>query len=278
MTASYERRGFTLIELLVVIAIIAILIALLLPAVQQAREAARRSQCRNNLKQWGLALQNYHDQHRKFPIGNASMKNWGFQAMILPQLDQVPLHRMCNFNFPGTCFSYNATLAPDKQPAGRQLTVSNCSSDPLVGMMHTTSGSGNYSPGNYLGVMGLTATDGKGVLYSDSNTSMSSIKDGTSQTLMMGERGIPRDLYWGWLVCGSGVTGLGDGDSVLATTIGLSKGNDDGTHNQHFWSYHQGGAQFLMADGSVRFLNLNIDYRMFQALSTKAGGEVVAGY
>src|SRR5579885_2974643 len=91
-----RRKAFTLIELLVVIAIIAVLIALLLPAVQQAREAARRSQCKNNLKQYGLALANYHDTYGMFPIGGtggccAVAPNIGFQVRLLPYLDQAPL-------------------------------------------------------------------------------------------------------------------------------------------------------------------------------------------
>src|SRR5882724_3782063 len=97
------RRGFTLIELLVVIAIIAVLVALLLPAVQQAREAARRSQCKNNLKQYGLAMHNYHEAHGMFAIGGT---NWGgpglsFHARLLPYMDQTPLYNMINQRYNG---------------------------------------------------------------------------------------------------------------------------------------------------------------------------------
>ncbi len=273
-----QPAGFTLIELLVVIAIIAILIALLLPAVQQAREAARRSQCRNNFKQWGLALQNYHDRHRIFPIGNVATKLWGFQAMILPELDQTSIHKLCNFKYAGDCFAFNASVPLDMQPAGKQLTVSFCPSDPLSQQTKDFPGIGSYAPGNYLGVMGLTSTDKKGVLYSNSDTSMASIKDGTSQTLMMGERGIPTDLYWGWLICGAGYDATGYGDNLMTTTIGLSRGDPSGAHNGHFWTYHSGGGHFLMADGSVRFINISINLSLFQGLSTKAGNEVVTEF
>ena len=102
-----RSRGFTLIELLVVIAIIAVLIALLLPAVQQAREAARRTQCRNNLKQIGLALHNYLSTHTVFPfgkgapyVGAAGYARWSQHAMILPYIDQAPLYNSIDFNNP----------------------------------------------------------------------------------------------------------------------------------------------------------------------------------
>src|SRR5437660_1842136 len=101
MKRSPRRQGFTLIELLVVIAIIAVLIALLLPAVQQAREAARRSQCKNNLKQYGLALANYHDVYKMYPIGGD--QTWGnstylgWQPRILPFIDQMPIFNQINF-------------------------------------------------------------------------------------------------------------------------------------------------------------------------------------
>jgi hypothetical protein len=114
--------------------------------------------------------------------------------------------------------------------------------------------------------------------HSNSNTKIADIRDGTSQTLMMGERGIPDDLYWGWLICGYGTNGTGFGDNLLTTTVGLSAGKPDGSHNTHYWSHHSGGCQFLVADGSVRFVSLNISLKMFQALSTKAGGETVSDF
>src|SRR5471032_1874804 len=106
-----RKRGFTLIELLVVIAIIAVLIALLLPAVQQAREAARRTQCKNNLKQFGLAMANYHDVYRRFPQGGtiACCDNGpqiGYMVRLFPFLDQAPMFNQINMNAP------NAFLIP----------------------------------------------------------------------------------------------------------------------------------------------------------------------
>ena len=142
---SGRHRGFTLIELLVVIAIIAILIALLLPAVQQAREAARRTQCKNNMKQIGLALHNYHDTHGSFPMA-FSQWSWNglsfpvdqaptfnYHVYILPFIDQAPLYNQLNF-------SVSSRVAPNAQFAGLIIPAFQCPSDPIAGI--TRSGSG----------------------------------------------------------------------------------------------------------------------------------------
>src|SRR5258708_29282301 len=133
MRRNAAPRAFTLIELLVIIAIIAVLVALVLPAVQQAREAARRTECRNKLKQFGIALHNYHDAHQNFPIGNVGNRFWTFQSMILPFLDQVPLYERCSFNYPGTCFNSNVAAGPVKTAAGISLPLYGCPSDPHTG-------------------------------------------------------------------------------------------------------------------------------------------------
>jgi prepilin-type N-terminal cleavage/methylation domain-containing protein len=280
-------RGFTLVELLVVIAIIGILVALLLPAVQAAREAGRRAQCQNNLRQYGLAIHNYHDTFRMLPIGNTWTRMWTFQSRILPYLEQDNIFKLINYNHPDTCFSYGASCPPANDPGNRVVTVDACPSDPLAGSICQTNAStiGYHGLTEYMGVMGTSSSAQDGIFFSDSSNGvyrpakigLHSVTDGTSNTLMMGERGIPTELYWGWTYCGAGVDGTGDGDNQLTTKFPFSPGKPDGNHDLHFWTYHPGGGGFLMADCSVSFMSYNVNFATFQALSTRHGGEVVTG-
>jgi prepilin-type N-terminal cleavage/methylation domain-containing protein len=206
-------RGFTLIELLVVIAIIAILIALLLPAVQQAREAARRTQCKNTLKQWGLALHNYHDTANCFPYGSmglsitgSSTNNLGFHVLLLPYIDQAPLYNQFDFNLP-----YSATApAPSNAALNQRSTpLFHCASARQTDKMSNVAGqwtvhyygvagakgpkaapqTGTYSAAsttaNYTTAHGNFATNG--VLARNITSSFADITDGSSNTFLMGE-------------------------------------------------------------------------------------------
>lgn len=159
-----RRRGFTLIELLVVIAIIAILIALLLPAVQQAREAARRTQCRNNLKNWGLAVHNYHDQANTFPLGAISGQggSWGtsFYAALLPQIDQAPLFNRLNFS--GTHLGWTGSGGGGINGAaigGIFIPPMFCPSSPYDQMIQDTNGGVLQTAASYVGISGAVDED-----------------------------------------------------------------------------------------------------------------------
>ena len=270
--------GFTLVELLVVIAIIGILVSLLLPAIQAAREAGRRAQCQNNLRQYGLALHNFHDTHRVFPIGNVSGRFWTFQSMVLPQLEQAPVFQLINYNYNGDCFQFGASCTLQNDPGNFAMPCDRCPSDPLAGSICETNAAtiGRHGCTNYLGSMGTSSTNNDGVLYSNSRVGMNLITDGTSNTLLMGERGLPTDLYWGWSFCGAGYDASGDGDNQLSTRLPFGKGINDGNHNLHYWSYHPGGAGMLFADGSQRFLTYSIDFAIYQAISTRSTGEITS--
>ncbi|QDT51900.1 Type II secretion system protein G precursor [Symmachiella dynata] len=321
-----RTSGFTLIELLVVIAIIAILIALLLPAVQQAREAARRTQCRNNLKQIGLALHNYHDVHGTFPIGNlyagtATSNGWSWIAYILPYMDLGNDYEQLDFAYAdpastGRCSEFmgqQETNFPTENWTWTQTKpVLVCPTDPYAGGIFSgPTGSGAYAISNgsmavasYLGVAGktlnwecgmgslwsITSPDGvpcqdasgyEGMLYSNSRTRIRDVIDGTSNTCMVGERGQHESLTYGWPLCGRGYPPLYSGrkDHILEMfTFSQGVTDDDpdsGPSTQKFWSHHTGGAFFVLADGSVHFLNYSIDTNLYQGLGTRADGEIL---
>lgn len=297
------RRGFTLIELLVVIAIIAILVALLLPAVQNAREAARRTQCRNNLKQIGVALHNYHTSHNVFPPGYisgatypATTNGWSWCTMLLPSLDQAPLYNTINLQLP---VEHAANLAA----AAASLPVFLCPSDQTgAGTFPITDAVGNVvipaaAAMSYAATVGDDSSEadgltGNGTIYRNSNTKISDIVDGTSTTVLVGDRawgysngtwsGAPNNALvragqlnpWKFATATSPVFTL-----VHNNWINILTDSDGGLDD--FSSLHTGGVQLLFADGSVRFIaNITIDgplRRAFWGMGTRAGGEVVHG-
>jgi prepilin-type N-terminal cleavage/methylation domain-containing protein len=348
-----RRRGFTLIELLVVIAIIAILIALLLPAVQQAREAARRTQCKNNLKQLGLALYNYHDTHSVFPPGCLQIPNaagtapdrtlggWGWNTYVLPFVDQAPLYNLLSpngNNFP-TSFAGH--------PVQTVLAVMICPSDASPGVNTyggftdvngIGAGKSNYPAvsgalnveTNAWGHVNLATRDAQaaaagevvsvaGMFNYNSRTSVRDVTDGLSNTLACGERAwdgndVKDDLRTdangttyaafdanpalGW------VGPLPRKGSVwagryghLPVAVGPNAGTNTGekystfvrvTNNDKFVpngigapaasSMHEGGAQYLLGDGSVRFITENINRDVFRFLGCIRDGQVIGEF
>lgn len=285
-----DRRGFTLIELLVVIAIIAVLIALLLPAVQQAREAARRSQCKNNLKQIGLALQTYHDTAKVFP--NAHVRGWNgavetgnafsWGAMILPYMDQGPLFKALDFKI-GAFEGANRTKINSLSGIATVLCPSD-STRPPTRAVHAV---GNP---NYMGSAPATSYFGNSGAFntwSDSTNanlsggfftidpapapSLPRIRDGASNTFAVGEKSY--NVWTGgmWLgvqhstqqttAPGTDVACCQDwvlGFAMYPPTNTIIAGMPN--TQTRFGSAHQGGTHFVMGDGAVRFISQNINH------------------
>lgn len=349
-----KTRGFTLIELLVVIAIIAILIALLLPAVQQAREAARRSQCKNNLKQLGLALHNYHDVHNTFPANgvagttenvggryNQAWLSWSGLAMLLPYLDQAPVYNKINWNYR---WDNNNGGTVNNTMARTRIQTFMCPSDPGSAATYTA----NMSPTAYALSAGPASNwsmrsnnPGFATLWKGSN--IRDITDGTSNTIAASECRIglntgqwdptitPRDpsyrvvtgtrlqranntngrvwratnahaaqIKTWYQTClnmydsGSGWNGSSDEQgrfwaagrvywgpwhtTLVGPNAGPSCDNDTSVTDMSIKepsSYHTGGVQLLLADGSVRFVSDSIDQLVWIGAGSIRGNEAL---
>ena len=291
-----RRRAFTLIELLVVIAIIAILIALLLPAVQQAREAARRTQCRNHLKQIGLALHNYHDTFNVFPPGNAlSMMGtlsaphnvnlgqanraagYGWAAFILPQLDQGNLYQQLDVSNRELTRLMNTAAA--RPLAQVPLSVYRCPSDvgpdlnSKRGFDQAFFGDTDVATANYIAVhgrdfatgaevfgFGVNRVDPNGVFFPGSRIGIRDITDGTSNTFLIGERNW-EDAAGVWIgtrnYLGTGDVGLRQNQGLTNVKPNLPNG---ASSQRGFSSMHEGGLHFLLADGRVQFISESIHF------------------
>jgi len=262
-----RRFGFTLVELLVVIAIIGILIALLLPAVQAAREAARRTKCTNHLKQLGLALHNYHDVVNQFPPGwvrgNGS-PGWGWNVMVFPYMENKPLYDVLNPC--GRRLGVVRNHATDYVLLQTKIEVLRCPSDtsPDLGMK-TFSRNSPPDPlplatTNYAGCRGFfnMADDdnrlNNGILYANSTITFAHMLDGSSNTFAVGEKSQAQDAAT-W----PGMNQEGNGNHITAGIRGkLNGGTIDSPDQNRFGSFHPGGANFALCDGSVRFISENI--------------------
>lgn len=340
---SFRSRGFTLIELLVVIAIIAVLVALLLPAVQQAREAARRSQCKNNLKQIGLAIHNYHDSFSVMPMGfindycpalnmagtvynhknnGAAVQfraQWAWSAYVLPYLEQSSVYNQLGV---GTQYAAQA-LDVASVPEILQTPIQSfrCPSDtgPKVTEysqytpQSLTNVSRQVALSNYAAVadddsgaisqsvsIELDSRKLTGMFYHDSATRIRDVSDGLSNTLLIGEKSWERlssfcnvmDLNGAATLYVSPASNVSAHDSRgPGSALGLAGAglNVDGYRlygscaaarsvKGMYSSHHAGGVQFVLGDGSVRFLSENINLTTYRNLCNKQDGAVLGEF
>ena len=327
--------GFTLIELLVVISIIGVLIALLLPAVQSAREVARRAQCSNNLKQMGLAIHNYHDAQGQFPCAYLSVESllvppnpmappypvpdlancddmgpgWAWGSLLLPFMEQVPLANSLNFNLPcwfpdnttGTRTSIAVYLCPSVSVPETPFNVLDMNGDTLATFARSnyTASAGGPEPWAlwppFLDYNGIA----DGPFFRNSKVSMSSISDGLSNTVFLGEHSpVLSSKTWvgvvpGAVDCPTPRFATSPCD-VAATQVQTHSGPDiiPGLMTEvpplihqpnsryckvcQMYSEHVGGCNVLMGDASVRFATMYINTYVWHALATRAGGEVIS--
>lgn len=358
-TFSWPLHGFTLVELLVVVAIIGLLVALLLPAVQAAREAARRSECLNHVKQLGLAAHHFQSAHKSFPLGmemhdNPSITRATFFVQLLPYVEQGVLYDQWKYpdpswtgGRPDRAFDDpNVTADPKTSRAAAVIPTFVCPSDPITenpfllesqpsafgsstssggfrGYYSGTSYAGNYGEGAYFVQTSMFPIRPNGIFFmsgpspllakggtpgsaldplADNHQNLSAVSkvpDGTSRTLMIGEKFHEDAVFdtwtdfnsgfkmhqvstWAWagglkgaaaLFCSSAVP-MNKRVSYWSATAGLLA--QDSRYNS-WGSGHPGGVNFVFCDGSARFVNDNISQTTLSQLSTREGGEVASG-
>ena len=294
--ANNSEKGFTLVELLVVIAIIGILIALLLPAVQAAREAARRMQCTNNLKQMGLAMHMYENAHGSFPPGSnwgkPNAQEFGFHCFLLPYIEELGIHEQLDFSqsilyslnlevaekisAAFLCPSYSGEMTEDFSPGGEGIVTN------YLGVMGAgRSGEDRVNLGPHCGSYFLD-----GIFVPGKRVRVREVRDGMSHTLAIGER------TYNLRVWTRGVQFQGAPDNPTAVCVTSTKNirypiNSDPDvycyapcptmtlwfNDLFFGSQHPGGALFVFADGSVHFLNDEIRLEVYKDLASIDGGE-----
>ena len=287
------RSGFSLIELLVVIAITGILIGLLLAAIQKVRSAASRTQCQNQMKQIALGLHNYHCIHGHLPPGNSyDAKNndylyLGWTGRVLPFVEQGPLWAEVEHAFrtdpdPSKFYGH----VPHAKLMATPVKLYICPDDPRLPGPNTYQ-SVQLAHTSYLGVSGTNQFKKDGLFYPESRVRFSDISDGTSTTLMIGERPPAPDFTLGWWYRGWGQDRDGSAEMLLGTreenvskascNMGAYEFHNGELENLcdvfHFWSLHPGGANFVYADGSIHFFSYGANPQL-PAHSTRAGREV----
>ncbi|MEZ6137846.1 MAG: DUF1559 domain-containing protein [Pirellulaceae bacterium] len=290
-----RHRAFTLVELLVVIAIIGILVGLLLPAVQAAREAARRMQCSNNMRQLGIAVHNYDSAYKRLPSGWVSRglsgePGWGWAAALLPFAEGDNTFKLIDSRFP---------IEDPIHDQVRTTVISTflCPSDIGESIFEISEGDGHVhhrygtnamdidadgdklfpiSKSNYVGMFGTFELEdapyrGDGMFFGNSRIAFRDVHDGLSNTLMIGERGsrLGKSIWHG---------NIPEAAEPHARIVGVADHgpNDPAGHFEDFSSFHSAGVNFMRADASVGFLPNTIDLQVYQAMSTRDGGETVS--
>ena len=278
-----------------VIAIIGVLMGLTLAGVQRVRSAASATQCRNHLRQIGLALANYNTVHGHMPTGITLAPEPGaFQYMswhvrVLPYVEQDAIWRQ---SVEAAKAKPGDFTASPPHPFTTVVPLYGCPDDARVRQISLARNKLPVALTSYLGVSGVRHARQDGILFRDSKVKFTSITDGTSNTLLVGERPPSSDMWIGWWYAGVGVDFVGTADMILGTRERATTAAPDlpdcgggstsfraGRLDQmcdimHFWSTHPGGAHFAFADGSVRFLRYSAD-PILPALATRAGGETV---
>ncbi len=282
-------RAFSLVELLICLAIVAILTGLAIPAVMRGRESMRQVHCSNNLRQIGTALTMHHDAYDRYPPGvnwtksNKPFLSWA--AHLYPYLEREELWEMAIQDYG------RAWIPFDEVPhAGfaQAVSVFSCPTDGRADQPRMSRGRYYAALTNYLGVLGTDVQKADGVLFADSRIALRHIRDGTSNTIMVGERPPSQDYCWGWLYAGAGFN-QGSGDMILGVAevnvrrdllaqCPLSRAQfqagslENPCHVLHYWSMHPAGAYFLYCDGSVRFQSYG-SARVVAMAATRNGRE-----
>jgi len=289
-TRRQPRFGYSLVEVIVVVAILALLLGLTLPAVQKVRGTSARAVCANHLRQQGIALANHHAALGSLPNGktphrSTSHPDMAWLTRLLPYIEQDALWRQAEAAYRAQPNWYDQ---PSVHPMATVVRAYTCPADDRLRQANMARKKFLVASTSYIGVSGTTTRRKNGTFFSNSAVKFTDMTDGTSNTIVIGERPPSVDFWFGWWYAGYGADGGGKGDMLLGTNdggggfdqyvlgcepVGFVPGDfTKHCHSLHFWSLHPGGANFAFGDGSVRFLKYTAA-NILPALATRAGGE-----